>query len=138
MVAAVRGSAGRKGGVIWYLWRCFYSLSWYYWIVYARTNNKAPCKGFSYVLILPLYITAFVRPCVAYYKGFYCVPSGIICKLQGISIKIFFDFEIDFDRDTISKINVFFSFRVADLPEPGRGIYEPEPGRGECRKFRQK
>lgn len=29
MVAAVRGSAGRKGGVIWYLWRCFYSLLWW-------------------------------------------------------------------------------------------------------------
>ena len=28
MVAAVRGSAGRKGGVIWCLWRCFYSLLW--------------------------------------------------------------------------------------------------------------
>ena len=48
---------------------------------------------------------------MAYYKGFYCVPSGMICKLQGFSIKIFLDFEIeiDFDRGTISKINVFFS-----------------------------
>lgn len=90
--------------------------------------------------VLPLYIAALVWACMAYYKGFYCVPSGMICKLQGFSIKIFPDFEIeiDFDRGTISKINVFFSFRVADLPEPGRGIYEPEPGRGECRKFRQK
>nr|DAI26552.1 MAG TPA: Ig gamma-1 chain C region-like beta-sandwich, binding protein, IMMUNE [Caudoviricetes sp.] len=32
----------------------------------------------------------------------------------------------------------FFLFCAADLPEPGRGIYEPEPGRGKCRKFRQK
>jgi hypothetical protein len=78
---------------------------------------------------------------VAYYEGFYVVLSGMICKLQGFSIKIFLDFEIeiDFDRGMIA-INqcFFFPFRVADLLEPGRGIYEPEPGRGECRKFRQK
>lgn len=36
---------------------------------------------------------------MAYYKGFYCVPSGMICKPQGFSIKIFFDFEIEIDFD---------------------------------------
>ena len=78
---------------------------------------------------------------MACYKGFYYICAGMIYKLQGFSIKIFFDFEIkiDFDRGTIA-INqcFFFLFCAADLPEPGRGIYEPEPGRGECRKFRQK
>lgn len=89
----------------------------------------------------PIY-NGLVRPCAAYYKGFYFVLSGMICKLQGFSIKIFLDFEIeieiDIDRGMIAINQCFFSFRVADLPEPGRGIYEPEPGRGECRKFRQK
>jgi hypothetical protein len=74
------------------------------------------------------------------YKGFYYARACIIYKLQGFSIKIFFDFEIeiDFDRGTIAINQCFFYFRVVDLPEPGRGIYEPEPWRGECRKFRQK
>ena len=59
---------------------------------------------------------------MAYYKGFYCVLSGMICKLQGFSIKIFLDFEIeiDFDRGTISKINVFF-FSVVRLIFSNRG-----------------
>jgi hypothetical protein len=78
---------------------------------------------------------------VAYYKGFYFVCACVVCKLQRISIKIFLDFEIEngFDRGMIA-INqcFFFLFCAADLPEPGRGIYEPEPGRGKCRKFRQK
>jgi hypothetical protein len=77
---------------------------------------------------------------MACYKGFYYVCAGMIYKLQGFSIKIFLDFEIeiDFDRGMIAINQCFFSFRVVDLLEPGRGIYEPEPGRGECRKFRQK
>nr|DAK05181.1 MAG TPA: hypothetical protein [Caudoviricetes sp.] len=77
---------------------------------------------------------------MACYKGFYYVCAGMIYKLQGFSIKIFFDFEIeiDFDRGTIAINQCFFLFCAADLPEPGRGIYEPEPGRGKCRKFRQK
>lgn len=73
-------------------------------IVCERTNNKAPCKAvealqgvFLCPLILPLYITALVRPCVAYYKGFYFVCACVVCKLQRISIKIFLDFEIEMD-----------------------------------------
>jgi hypothetical protein len=31
------------------------------------------------------------------YKGFYYVCAGMIYKLQGFSIKIFFDFEIEID-----------------------------------------
>jgi hypothetical protein len=60
---------------------------------------------------------------MAYYKGFYCVPSGMICKLQGFSIKIFLDFEIeiDFDRGTVSKINVFFLFVWLICPNRGGG-----------------
>lgn len=60
---------------------------------------------------LPLYITALVRPCVAYYKGFYFVCTCVVCKLQRISIKIFLDFEIeiDFDRGMIA-INQWFFF----------------------------
>ena len=75
-----------------------------------------PCKGFSYVLILPLYITAIVRPCVAYYKGFYFVCACVVCKLQRILIKIFLDFEIEngFDR------GMFFFFSVR-LICPNRG-----------------
>jgi hypothetical protein len=49
---------------------------------------------------------------VAYYKGFYVVLSGMICKLQGFSIKIFLDFEIeiDFDRGMIAINQCFFFF----------------------------
>ena len=67
---------------------------------------------------------------MAYYKGFYCVPSGMICKLQGFSIKIFlyFEIEIDFDRGTISKINVFFLFVRLICPNRGGGYMSRSRG----------
>ena len=70
---------------------------------------------------------------MACYKGFYYVCAGMIYKLQGFSIKIFFDFEIeiDFDRGTIA-INqcFFFLFCAADLPEPGAGDIRAGAGAG--------
>ena len=65
------------------------------------------------------------------YKGFYCVPSGMICKLQGFSIKIFLDFEIEigFDRGTIAINQYFFSFSWAVVPRTGAGGYASQ-GRG--------
>lgn len=58
------------------------------------------------------------------YKGFYYVCAGIIYKLQGFSIKIFFDFEIeieiDFNRGTIAINQCFFFFSVR-LIFPNRG-----------------
>jgi hypothetical protein len=49
---------------------------------------------------------------MACYKGFYYVCAGMICKLQGFSIKIFLDFEIEngFDRGMIAINQCFFSF----------------------------
>ena len=51
---------------------------------------------------------------MACYKGFYYVCAGMIYKLQGFSIKIFFDFEIeiDFNRGTIAINQCFFFFSV--------------------------
>jgi hypothetical protein len=65
---------------------------------------------------------------MAYYKGFYCVPSGMICKLQEFSIKIFLDFEIDFDRGTIIKNQGFFLFVWLICPNRGGGY--TSQGRG--------
>lgn len=58
-------------------------------------------------------------------RVFYFACAGMVYKLQGFSIKFFYDFEIeiDFDRGTILKINVFFFCRAVDLPEPGAGGY---------------
>jgi hypothetical protein len=59
---------------------------------------------------------------MACYKGFYYVCAGMIYKLQGFSIKIFFDFEIEigFDRGMIA-INQCFFFLFVWLICSNRG-----------------
>ena len=65
-----------------------------------------------------------MRPCVAYYKGFYYACYGMICKLQGFSIKIFFDFEIEIvflSGNTCNRAMIFFVLWAVVPPYRGGG-----------------